>query len=47
MKKISKVLSLVLAAVMALSMMGFAAAESALPYAEGTVLRMATGYNNA
>ena len=47
MKKVSRILSLVLAAVLALSVMSFAGAESALPYAEGTVLRMATGYNNA
>ncbi len=30
-----------------LSAVSLATAESALPYAEGTVLRMATGYNNA
>jgi len=47
MKHFSKVLSLVLALAMALTMVSIAGAESALPYAEGTVLRMATGYNNA
>ena len=47
MKKFSKVLSLVLAVAMALAMVSTAGAESALSYADGTVLRMATGYNNA
>jgi len=47
MKHFSKVLSLVLALAMVLTMVSIAGAESALPYAEGTVLRMATGYNNA
>ena len=42
-----KILSLALALVLLLSCVSIAAAESALPYAEGTVLRMATGYNNA
>ena len=47
MTKLTKILSAALAAIMVLSMVGFTGAESALPYAEGTVLRMATGYNNA
>ena len=39
--------SLFLVLAMALSLVAVSAsAESALPYAEGTVLRMATGYNN-
>ena len=42
-----KLLSLVMALALLLSAVSFAAAETALPYAEGTVLRMATGYNNA
>ena len=42
-----KILSLALALVLLLSCVGIAGADSALPYAEGTVLRMATGYNNA
>ncbi|MBQ7655882.1 MAG: hypothetical protein IJS41_05185 [Clostridia bacterium] len=42
-----KFLSLGLALVLLLSCVSIAGAESALPYAEGTVLRMATGYNNA
>ena len=42
-----RILSLVLALMMALSMAGMAAAEDLLPVAEGTVLRMAVGYNNA
>ncbi len=47
MKKYTKVLSLLMALLMLLGTVGAASAESALPYAEGTVLRMATGYNNA
>ena len=42
-----KLLSMILALALVLSMVSLAAAESALPYAEGTMLRMATGYNNA
>ena len=43
-----KILSLVLALAMVLSLGAtFATAETALTYDEGTVLRMATGYNNA
>ena len=42
-----KLLSLVLALAMLLSVAGIAAAEDTLPVAEGTVLRMAVGYNNA
>ncbi len=43
-----KMLSLVLAVALLLTALVMpATAESALPYAEGTVLRMATGYNNA
>ncbi|MBR3107777.1 MAG: hypothetical protein IKH30_11460 [Clostridia bacterium] len=42
-----KILSLALALVLLLSCVSIAGADSALPYAEGTVLRMATGYNNA
>ncbi len=41
-----KILSLALALMMVLSMGAFASAEE-LSYEEGTVLRMATGYNNA
>ena len=47
MKRYTKVLSLLMAMLMLLSLCSVASAESALPYAEGTVLRMATGYNNA
>ena len=47
MKKFSKVLSLLLAVMMVLSVMSLAGAEEGLPYEAGTVLRMATGYNNA
>ena len=47
MKKFSKVLSLLLAVMMVLSVMSFANAEEGLAYEAGTVLRMATGYNNA
>lgn len=47
MKKLSKVLSLLLAAMMVLSVVSFANAEEGLAYEAGTVLRMATGYNNA
>ena len=42
-----KFLSMVLALIMVLSVVGLAGAENALPYAEGTELRMGTGYNNA
>ena len=43
-----RLLSLMLVCAMVLSLfMVTASAESALPYAEGTVLRMATGYNNS
>ena len=43
-----RILSLVLVCAMLMSLfMAAASAETALPYAEGTVLRMATGYNNA
>ena len=42
-----KVLSLALALAMVLTMFSLASAESALPYAAGTELRMGTGYNNA
>ena len=42
-----KFLSMILALALILSMASLATAEGALPYAEGTVLRMATGYNNA
>ena len=42
-----KLLSLVLALAMMLSIVSIASAEDALPIAEGTVLRMAVGYNNA
>ena len=47
MKKFSKVVSMLLALILAMSMISAAAAEDLLPYAEGTVLRMAVGYNNA
>jgi len=46
-KQFSKVLSLLMALAMVLTMVSIAGAEDALPYAEGTVLRMGTGYNNA
>ncbi len=43
-----RILSLVLVCAMLMSLfIAAASAETALPYAEGTVLRMATGYNNA
>jgi len=42
-----KILSLVMALVMIAAMAGIAGAEGALTYAEGTELRMGTGYNNA
>ncbi|MBR6966750.1 MAG: hypothetical protein IKH81_06675 [Clostridia bacterium] len=42
-----KALSLVMALVMVLCMVSLAGAEGGLSYAEGTVLRMGTGYNNA
>ena len=42
-----KLLSLVLALIMLLSVVSIASAEDALPVAPGTVLRMAVGYNNA
>ena len=42
-----KFLSMVMALVMVLALVSLAGAESALPYAEGTELRMGTGYNNA
>ncbi len=42
-----KILSLVMALAMLLSMVSLAGAESTLPYEPGTLLRMATGYNNA
>jgi len=42
-----KILSLVLALAVVLSMVGLASAESTLPFEKGTVLRMAVGYNNA
>ena len=47
MKRFSKMVSMLLALILALSMINAAAAEDLLPYAEGTVLRMAVGYNNA
>ncbi len=47
MKKISKVLSLALALMMALSVVSFSSAEGGLAFEAGTVLRMATGYNSA
>ncbi|MBQ6398687.1 MAG: hypothetical protein IJI21_01050 [Clostridia bacterium] len=42
-----KVLSLVMALALVLSMVGLVSAESTLPYEKGTVLRMAVGYNNS
>ena len=42
-----KLLSLVLALIMVLTVFSIAGAESTLPFAEGTELRMGTGYNNA
>ena len=42
-----KILSLVLALVMMLTMVSLASAEDTLPFEKGTVLRMAVGYNNA
>jgi len=42
-----KILSLVLALALILSVFSVAAAESTLPYEKGTVLRMAVGYNNS
>ena len=42
-----KILSLVLALAMILAAAGIAGAEGALTYADGTELRMGTGYNNA
>ena len=42
-----KVLSMVMALIMLLSMVSLAGAESTLPYEAGTLLRMATGYNNS
>ena len=42
-----KILSLVMALVMIAAMASIAGAEGALTYAEGTELRMGTGYNNA
>ncbi len=42
-----KILSLVLALAVVLSMVGLVSAESALPFEKGTVLRMAVGYNNS
>ena len=42
-----KFLSLVLALMMALSMISLATAEDTLSYEPGTTLRMATGYNNS
>ncbi len=42
-----KVLSLVLALALVLSMVGLVSAESTLPFEKGTVLRMAVGYNNS
>ena len=47
MKRFSKGISLLLALMMVLSVMSFSVAEEGLTYAPGTVLRMATGYNNA
>ncbi|MBQ4436613.1 MAG: hypothetical protein II879_11050 [Clostridia bacterium] len=47
MKKFIQALALVLALMMGLSMVSLASAESTLSYAPGTVLRMATGYNNS
>ena len=42
-----KLVSLMMALAMLLSVVSIAAAEDTLPVAEGTVLRMAVGYNNA
>ena len=42
-----KLLSMVLALIMVLTVFSIAGAESTLPFAEGTELRMGTGYNNA
>ena len=42
-----KLLSMILALIMVLSMVSLATAEDALTYEEGTVLRMACGYNNS
>ena len=42
-----KLFSLMMALAMLLSVVSIAAAEDTLPVAEGTVLRMATGYNNS
>jgi len=42
-----KLVSLVLALVMVLSLVSISSAEDLLPVAEGTVLRMAVGYNNS
>ena len=42
-----KILSLVLALIMVLSVVSLASAENTLPYEKGTVLRMAVGYNNS
>ena len=42
-----KILSLVMALAMLLSLVSIASAEDLLPVAEGTVLRMAVGYNNS
>ncbi|MDD6967824.1 MAG: hypothetical protein PUK18_10075 [Firmicutes bacterium] len=48
MKNVKSLLALLLAVAMVASLfVGAASAESGLTYAEGTVLRMATGYNNA
>ena len=42
-----KLLSLLLAVMMVLTMVAAASAENALPFEAGTKLRMGTGYNNA
>ena len=48
MKNVKSLLALLLAVAMVATLfVGAASAESGLTYAEGTVLRMATGYNNA
>ena len=48
MKNVKSLLALLLAVAMVAGMLVCSAsAESGLPYAEGTVLRMATGYNSA
>ncbi|MDY4222352.1 MAG: hypothetical protein SOX71_07635 [Candidatus Faecousia sp.] len=48
MKNVKSLLALLLAVAMVASLfVGAVSAESGLTYAEGTVLRMATGYNNA